>query len=90
VKHRSLIPGFLEFVLLWTEASYSPSDMQLKVLIYITRTLHPVILVFKMKLIHIAGVLQTASHDGVHGMLEMLVSSYSEMNVVTFILTKFS
>jgi hypothetical protein len=32
VKHRSLIPGFLECVLLWTDSCYFPSDMQLKVI----------------------------------------------------------
>jgi len=36
-----------------------------KVHMKITRTLHPVI--FKMSLIHIAGVLQTAPNDGVLG-----------------------
>jgi hypothetical protein len=69
VKHRSLILGFLECVLLWTDSSYCPSDMQLKVIMQVTRTLQA--LVFKIKLIHIAGVLQTAPHDGVHGMLKM-------------------
>ncbi len=44
---------------------------------------HPHVLgslkLFKMKLIHIAGVLQTAPHDGVHGTFEM--SSFTRMNI---------
>jgi len=43
--------------------------MQLKILMYITETLQAVI--FKMRLIHITGVLQTDPHDGIHGMLKI-------------------
>ena len=32
---------------------------------------NPQTLIFQMKLIHITGVLQTASHDGIHGMFKM-------------------
>jgi hypothetical protein len=69
VKNRSLISGFLESVLLWTDSSYFPSEVQLKVLTEITRT--PQALIFKMTLIHISGVLQTAPLNGIHDTFKM-------------------
>jgi len=62
--------------------------MQLKIIMQVTRT--PQTLIFKMKLIHIAGVLRTAHMMVFMACLKCLVSNCSEMNVVTFILAKFS
>ena len=39
---------------------------------FLYKLLGPFKVSFKMKLIHITGVLQTAPHDGVHGMLKMI------------------
>jgi len=47
-------------------------------------------LIFKMKLIHITGVLQTANIMAFMLYLQCVVSHCSEFNVVTFILAKFS
>jgi hypothetical protein len=62
--------------------------MQLKVHMQIIRTLQ--VLIFKVKLIHITEVPQTANVMVFMVCLQCVVSHYSEMNVVTFILAKFS
>ena len=62
--------------------------MQLKVRMRITGTLQG--LIFKMKLIHITGVHQTANIIAFVSHLQCVVSQCSELNVVTFILAKFS
>ena len=62
--------------------------MQLKVHMQIIRT--PQGLIFKMKLIHITGVLQTANIMAFMSHLQCVVSHCSELNVVTFILATFS
>jgi hypothetical protein len=62
--------------------------MQLKVHMQITGT--PQGLLFKMKLIHFTGVLQTAHIMAFMAYLQNVVSHCSELNIVTFILDKFS
>jgi hypothetical protein len=51
---------------------------------------NPQTLIFKMKLTHITAVLQTAPPMAFVACLKCLLSNYSEINAVTFILAKFS
>ena len=63
--------------------------MQFNVIMQITGTLQAVIL--KMRLIHITVVLQTAFPPmmAFRACLKYLLSNYSELNAVTFILASF-